>query len=1365
MFVRNSKNLSLRFVLILVFSFGALGAIPARAQSLIYRVTPAGATSGSCGGDWSSPCDLQYTLTSLASAGDQIWVAAGTYKPTSGTDRMISFALKNGVEVYGGFDGTETLLKESDSAANVTILSGDLNGDDAGFTNNGENSYHVVTGSGTDNTAVLNGFMITGGNADDYNTMSYESHGGGLFILSGNPMLANLTISGNSAWQGGGIANHSYSSPTLANVTISGNSAIALGGGIYNYFHSDPTLTNVTLSGNSTSQQGGGIYNVDSNPILTSVTLSGNVATYGGAILNNTSNPTLTNVTISGNSATSYGGGIYNYFHSDPILNNVTLSGNSAPYGGGGIYNHESSNPAIYNTILWSNGSQIGNADLSTTTIKDSIVQGGCPVRATCTEIINSDPLLGSLQDNGGFTPTMALGTGSTAIDAGGVNSNCAVTDQRGVTRPQSRACDIGAYELEHEFIEVLYVKPGGFTMGVCESWIQACELRYALSRATAGQQIWVAAGTYKPTSGTDRTISFALKHRVKIYGGFAGTETLLSQRDPKTNLTILNGDLNGDDSGFTNNGENSYHVVVGSGNYGTAVLDGFTITGGNANGSDPNNNGGGLYNYYGSPILANLTIRGNSAAQYGGGVYNDTHSSPALTNVIIKGNFAVHGGGMYNEHSSPTLTNVTINGNSAVDGGGMYNRIIGSQPTLTNVTISNNIATSTGGGMFNVLRSLPTLTNVTISGNSAPQAGGLYNSGSSPTLVNVILWGNGTAMNNVDTSAPTVVNSVVQGGCPSTASCTNVIDADPLLGALQDNGGFTETMALGTGSPAINTGNDVNCPATDQRGVTRPQGSGCDIGAFEFVPFPTATPTNTPTATLTPTVTPPYSYNPLYISLTGNQTIGGVSFADEDILRFDGQTWSLFFDGSDVGVGSPDLFAFSILDSDTILMSFSANVTVNGIAATPQDVLRFDATSLGSTTSGTWSLYFDGSDVGFDTTAENIDSLTLLPDGRLLFSTTGSPLVPGLTGILDEDILAFSPVTLGNTTSGSWSWYFDGSDVGLSNASSEDIDGLDVTSNSNIYLSTMGDFAVTGISGADEDVFVCVPSSLGSTTVCSYSPTLYFDGSTWGLAANDVDAFNFLPLGPVATATLSNTPTNTPIVTSTPTRTNTPPATPTRTNTPVGTSTQTPSPTATFTRTATSTLGPVLTNTPTPSFTPTNISTATKTPTPTSTATSTPTFSGSSFMFLPVDDAYIASGSPATNYGASTSLQVDNSPIKHILIKFAVSGLNGNQVTRAKLRFYNVDASSKGGDLYAVTDQSWQEETVTWNTAPAAVPTLLTSLASVSSGNWYEVDLTPLITGEGTYSLRITSTLSDGADYSSKEGANAPQLIIETTS
>ena len=145
----------------------------------------------------------------------------------------------------------------------------------------------------------------------------------------------------------------------------------------------------------------------------------------------------------------------------------------------------------------------------------------------------------------------------------------------------------------------------------------------------------------------------------------------------------------------------------------------------------------------------------------------------------------------------------------------------------------------------------------------------------------------------------------------------------------------------------------------------------------------------------------------------------------------------------------------------------------------------------------------------------------------------------------------------------------------------------------------------------------------------------------------------------------------------------------------------------------------------------------------------------------MPIDDAYIASGSPTTNYGSATTLQVDNSPIKHFLLKFNISGLNGKQVTSAKLRLYNVDSASKGGDFYAVSDTTWQEETVNWNTAPAALSTLMASLGSVSANNWYDVDITSLITGDGAYSLRISSTSSDGADYSSKEGANPPQLVI----
>jgi hypothetical protein len=184
-------------------------------------------------------------------------------------------------------------------------------------------------------------------------------------------------------------------------------------------------------------------------------------------------------------------------------------------------------------------------------------------------------------------------------------------------------------------------------------------------------------------------------------------------------------------------------------------------------------------------------------------------------------------------------------------------------------------------------------------------------------------------------------------------------------------------------------------------------------------------------------------------------------------------------------------------------------------------------------------------------------------------------------------------------------------------------------------------------------------------------------------------------------------------------------------------------------------------TSTYTPTVTSTFTPTTTRTRTPTASPTATVPAGGNIFIFMPIDDAYIASGSPTTNYGSATTLQVDNSPIKHFLLKFNVSGLNGKQVTSAKLRLYNVDSASKGGDFYAVSDNSWQEETLNWNNAPAALTSLLASLGSVSPNNWYEVDITSLIAGDGTYSLRITSMSSDGADYSSKEGANSPQLVI----
>jgi RHS repeat-associated protein len=153
------------------------------------------------------------------------------------------------------------------------------------------------------------------------------------------------------------------------------------------------------------------------------------------------------------------------------------------------------------------------------------------------------------------------------------------------------------------------------------------------------------------------------------------------------------------------------------------------------------------------------------------------------------------------------------------------------------------------------------------------------------------------------------------------------------------------------------------------------------------------------------------------------------------------------------------------------------------------------------------------------------------------------------------------------------------------------------------------------------------------------------------------------------------------------------------------------------------------------------------------------------SLTFTPSDDAYIYQTNGSTNYGADPTLPTDNSPVKHFLLKFNVSGVNGQPITNAKLRLYAVDNSDKGGDFYRVSDNTWVEGTVTWNNAPAADTTLLASLGSVSPNNWYEVDVSSLITGDGTYSFRISSTSSNGADYSSKEGANAPQVVIQTSS
>jgi parallel beta-helix repeat protein len=359
-------------------------------------------------------------------------------------------------------------------------------------------------------------------------------------------------------------------------------------------------------------------------------------------------------------------------------------------------------------------------------------------------------------------------------------------------------------------------------------SWEHAfTNLQHALDMAVAGDQIWVAEGIYKPVvehGGVgDRYKSFQMKNGVALYGGFDPSVGVIAfeDRDWVSYVTILSGDLGtaGDAS------DNCYHVFyhpAGTALNSRAVLDGFTITGGNASElSWPDFAGGGMFNDGSSPSLTNCTFLGNSATDYGGGMYNYESSSPLLTNCTFQNNSATggFGGGMFNESgSSPVLASCTFQDNSAVYGGGMYNSsylpATPTEPTLTRCTFSGNSATG-GGAMYNGSGSSPTLTACTFTDNPAlSYGGGMYNDGVSPLLTNCTFSGNsaeyGGGMFNRNGASPTLTNCTFsgnpadyygggmynQGASPALTNCTFASNS-----AVTDGGGMLNSSSS---SPAL---------------------------------------------------------------------------------------------------------------------------------------------------------------------------------------------------------------------------------------------------------------------------------------------------------------------------------------------------------------------------------------------------------------------------------------------------------------------------------------------------------------------------------------------------------------------------------
>ncbi|MBV1853939.1 CBM96 family carbohydrate-binding protein [Catellatospora tritici] len=151
---------------------------------------------------------------------------------------------------------------------------------------------------------------------------------------------------------------------------------------------------------------------------------------------------------------------------------------------------------------------------------------------------------------------------------------------------------------------------------------------------------------------------------------------------------------------------------------------------------------------------------------------------------------------------------------------------------------------------------------------------------------------------------------------------------------------------------------------------------------------------------------------------------------------------------------------------------------------------------------------------------------------------------------------------------------------------------------------------------------------------------------------------------------------------------------------------------------------------------------------------------------FTPVADTYVQSDTASTNYGTAAELDVDNSPVRRLFLRFTVSGVSGT-VTGAKLRLRHSASNSgsdNGGTFKAVSNTTWSETGTTWNNQPALDGATLGSLGSVSSNGWYEVDVTALVTGNGTFSVGASSASSDGAYWDSREsGADSPQLVVTT--
>jgi large repetitive protein len=638
---------------------------------------------------------------------------------------------------------------------------------------------------------------------------------------------------------GSGIATGDLDIERPVSITGAGAAGTIIdGGGLDRVIEVRPTATRVDISGvtvrgGSHPEAGAGILNA------------------GGATL------TVADSLILNNVATKFGGGVANEAGGTVrLVNGTRLSGNSAREGGSAASNAAQGKIEITDSAVSSNGAVDinGYPDSGPAILNRGLGSSSGSLVLTRADVL--DNVAGSSIGGGGIGNS---GDGDVEIADSTISGNQALYSIGGGGISNSGDGDVEVTE-----DSVLSGNRAVYSGGAIDNSGRG-EVRIAGSTISGNHAGSADSGNDETGDGggIDNLGEGQLTIRAStVSANTAGAEGGGVRSGGKADLTVtegseISGNSAGSGGGIHAGGDGdvavsdailaSNEAADGAGMLGEATsAGGLTLTRVELSYNQATGDGGGLLLTSGSATIVASDFEGNSAGIFedvgggGGGLANHAGGEVRVEDSNFIGNVtSARGGGIASVGDGPfTVTGTTLSENQAADGGGLSSNADAAF-TVENSTVSGNTATTAGGGAV-VLDSM-TLSSTTVTGNSAPSGGGIEKLGDSALFMkNTIVASNEGG--NCGYEPGTAAITSLGGNLDSGTSCTlagegDLSSTDPELGPLQDNGGRTWTHALEPGSHAIDRGLAENCPATDQRGIERPQGEGCDMGAYERAP------------------------------------------------------------------------------------------------------------------------------------------------------------------------------------------------------------------------------------------------------------------------------------------------------------------------------------------------------------------------------------------------------------------------------------------------------------------------------------------------------------------------------------------------